>query len=222
MIFDELTLNVLKNFSTINPSIRVLPGNIITTVNKGETVFARAKVPNEFEKEFAILDLSRFLAALSIITKPEVEFVDTHILIKNSTGSNKIYYTLTSPNAVLSKPDSKVSIKQIDVSFQFTLEMYSQLTKAISVLQSNEVTFCEENGKLVVKAQSSSNPSENVYSVEICELDNPLSKSYTIDVDNIALMPSDYTINLDTRGMVNFSKENLDYYVMIKSKSNKK
>lgn len=35
------TINILKNFSTINPSIVLKPGNTVTTISTNKTIMAR-------------------------------------------------------------------------------------------------------------------------------------------------------------------------------------
>jgi hypothetical protein len=218
MIFDEITLNILKNFSTINPSILVKPGNVITTVNKGPTMFGRATVPLTFEREFAIMELTRFLSCLSIFGKPEVEFTDKHAIIKNEAGTGRINYTLASPNAILARPDAKFSVKEVDVSFVMPQTLYEQINKAQAVIQSDEIMFYSDNGTLKVKALKANNPSENTFEWDICECDH-FPKQYKIDVENFkSIMPGEYNCHLDTRGMINFSRENLDYLILVKAK----
>lgn len=220
MILDDFTLNILKNFSTINPSVYVKPGNVITTVNRMESMFGRATVPNTFEKEFAILEVSRFLSAYSIFKKTELEFGDKYIEIRNAEGKNKIKYTLSAPNAVKAKPDLKMSIKALETSFQIPIDLFKQLDRAHSVLQSDEIVFYTENGRLKIKAHNAKNSAFSVYEWEVCDSE-PLSQHYRIDVANLnAIMPDDYTVNLDKRGIVNFSKPNLDYYILLKASKN--
>ena len=45
MKLDTKTLNVLKSFTPINPSILIKEGNIVSTISPTKTVLAKAKVP---------------------------------------------------------------------------------------------------------------------------------------------------------------------------------
>ena len=59
------TLDVLKNFSTINSNILVKPGNIINTISPIKNVMAEATIEEDFDTEFGIWDLNKFLGTVS-------------------------------------------------------------------------------------------------------------------------------------------------------------
>jgi hypothetical protein len=66
MKLSETTLNVLKNFSTINTGLQVKPGQVVRTISKQQNVLAKATVPETFDSEFVIYDLNRFLGVIDI------------------------------------------------------------------------------------------------------------------------------------------------------------
>ena len=66
MKLTQRTFQVLKNFSTINPTLSVCKGNVIRTVSQNKTVLAEAQVQEEFPRDFAIYDLSEFLGVISL------------------------------------------------------------------------------------------------------------------------------------------------------------
>ena len=94
MKLDNTTLHILKNFSSINKNILFKPGNIIRTVSGTKSVLAKAVVGQDFEKSFAIYDLSRFIGTLSLFNDPELNVRDTHVEINE--GSNKFNPLMTS------------------------------------------------------------------------------------------------------------------------------
>ena len=48
------TVNILKNFAKINPSIFIQEGNTLKTMSPSKTIMAKATVDTEFPKRFAI------------------------------------------------------------------------------------------------------------------------------------------------------------------------
>ena len=60
------TIQILKNFAMINPSIGFSPGNTLQTVAPSKTVMAKAKIKEEFPTTGAIYDLRRFLGVVSL------------------------------------------------------------------------------------------------------------------------------------------------------------
>ena len=79
MKLDNDTLQVLKNFSAINKNIMFKPGNVIRTISSTKSVLAKATIKQEFDKGFAVYDLSRFIGTLSLFNDPEIEIKDSYV-----------------------------------------------------------------------------------------------------------------------------------------------
>ena len=74
------TLDILKNFATINTNILVRQGNTLSTISTGKNIFARAEISESFPKEFAIYDLNSLLALLSLMEDTDVDFQDESLI----------------------------------------------------------------------------------------------------------------------------------------------
>ena len=69
------TINVLKNFSTINQNLVIKEGSAISTMSAMKNIVAKATGRREpLTKEFAIYDLNEFLSALSLFANPDLDF----------------------------------------------------------------------------------------------------------------------------------------------------
>ena len=68
------TLNVLKNFSTINSSIVFRKGSTVRTISNAENILAKFTGEEIFPVDFAIYDLSQFLSGISLFNDPQLEF----------------------------------------------------------------------------------------------------------------------------------------------------
>ena len=66
MKLSEKTLNILKNFSSINQSILVKQGNQLRTISVAKNILAEAEIKEDFPRDFAIYDLNQFLNGLSL------------------------------------------------------------------------------------------------------------------------------------------------------------
>ena len=86
MKLSDKTINLLKNFSSINQSILIKEGNSIRTISVMKNILAEAKVPEEFPKDFGIYDLNQFLNAVSSLhVNPELDFSNNeYLLIRKS------------------------------------------------------------------------------------------------------------------------------------------
>ena len=66
------TIQILKSFAQINPSLIFTPGNEIKTISPMKTMVAKATIAETIPQQFAIWDLSKFLGVLSLFDDPEV------------------------------------------------------------------------------------------------------------------------------------------------------
>ena len=86
MIISNDTLNVLKNFATINPNLVFKPGQELKTIAESKTIMASAKIVEDFPQEFGVYDLNEFLSVYSLIDNPTVEFEDKAMVISSGNG----------------------------------------------------------------------------------------------------------------------------------------
>ena len=83
MKIDTNTINVLKNFSKINPSILIQEGNLLKTISTNKTIMAKATVSTEFGRRFAIYNLDRFISTLSLFADPDLKFAEQFVDISD-------------------------------------------------------------------------------------------------------------------------------------------
>ena len=127
------TLSVLKNFSQLNSNILVRPGNVISTVTPAKNVMAEATIGENFEVEFGIWDLNKFLGTVSLFDSPSFDFSEKSVRISGNNGSAVTYYY--SEPSLLTVVNKKVQMPETVISFEFTESMFSDLQRAASVLQ---------------------------------------------------------------------------------------
>ena len=68
------TVEVLKNFSTINPNLVIEPGQKVKTISESKTVMASAEIVEDFPEQVGIYDLNEFLSVLNLVETPDVDF----------------------------------------------------------------------------------------------------------------------------------------------------
>ena len=67
MKLSKSTLDILRNFSSINASIRFKKGQEISTISIQKNILGRVVVKEDFPQDFAIYDLGEFLSGLSSV-----------------------------------------------------------------------------------------------------------------------------------------------------------
>jgi hypothetical protein len=91
------TLNVLKNFATINPNVVFKPGQKLKTISESKTILASATIVEDFPQEFGVYDLNEFLSVLNLIDNPTLDFEEKAVLVTGG-GQKIILFRKRYPN----------------------------------------------------------------------------------------------------------------------------
>jgi hypothetical protein len=220
MQFDTNTLNVLKNFSTINPSILIKEGGILKTMAPTKTVFAKAKMSQEFEKQIAIYDLSNFLSAMSMFDNPVLEFNDdnsANITAKNDTRGIK--YMFANPQTIVTPPDSDIKLDEPYITFKLKNKSISDAIKALGILNLPDIAIVGDGNELTIQAIDAKKQVSS-YSDTIGVTD----KKFTayLKAENIKMLPSDYEVVIATvknTYVVYFSNSDVEYWIPVEANS---
>ena len=74
MKLSDRTINLLKNFASINQSILFKQGNQLRTISVMKNILAEANIDEDIPQEFGVYDLSQFLNSLGLFKEPELNF----------------------------------------------------------------------------------------------------------------------------------------------------
>jgi hypothetical protein len=215
MKINSKTLSVLKNFAGINPSIIVKPGNVVKTLSGGKTVLARAVVPDTFEKQFAIYNMSQFIACISMFTNPDLDFGETSVRISDTNESFTYHYA--DPSIIVSPPDKDITVPSEEARFRLTNADFSNVAKALGILGVPEVAVVGDGDKIMLQAVDSKTTSSNFYSVDVGETDKVFRAIFKSE--NLKMIPDDYEVVLSSAGISKFSGAEATYFVAIEASS---
>ena len=141
------TVSVLKNFSTINQNLVIKGGNKIATMSAMKNIVANAEVIEDFPQEFAIYDLNEFLSAISLFSKPELEFENDFVMITEEGTSTSLKYWYSDPS-VVTTPTKDITMPECEVKFNLSSDTLSTVTKAAAVIGAPDMAL--ESGSLKV------------------------------------------------------------------------
>jgi hypothetical protein len=209
MKLSERTIQILKNFATINQSILVRPGNVLKSVTPLKTVFAQATVAENFEQEFAIYDLPRFLGTVSLFSDPEFNFQDKYVTI--SSGKQRVNYTYADASMFVTPPTKSINFPDPEVAFTLTSEQLSTISKAGAVLQMPEIAMVGEGGVISIRAVDSKNSTADIFSLDVGECDNDFRVIFR--PENMKLISAEYKVSLTDQGISKFETDGLTYFV---------
>ena len=210
------TLNVLKNFSSINPSVLFKPGQTLRTISPQKTVMAAATIGEAIPSEAAVYDLSRFLATLGLFEKPEVEFGDNKFTI--SAGRSKLKYTYASPTMIITPPDKDINLPDPELSTVVPWKTIDSVIRAAGVLSLGEIAFVAKGNEVSVSAIDSKNPTADSFDIVIKDDYNGAPFTMVIRTDNLKLMLADYEVSLSSKGMAHFKSDTVQYWIAVEAR----
>ena len=211
MKLSENTVNVLRNFATINQGLVFKSGNTLRTVSKQQNVLAKATVTESFDKNFAIYDLNRFLAVLSSMNDPDLTVGTGNVKI--ASGTSKTTYGLSDETMVVSAPDNDISVQNAEVKFTLTKDNLAQVLKLSGVLGLPNIAVRGNRKKISIAAVDVKNQDSDVFSVDVGDTDAEFQ--FIFVTENFKMIPGDYEVQISSKGVAHFKskKDPLEYWI---------
>lgn len=218
MKLSENTISILKNFSTINPSIHIRKGNVLRTIAMSGNIAASAKVSEEFENEFAIYDLNQFLNGLKLYDNPQLDFSEENCVLVNQ-GTHTIKYFLTDPTLIFAPEDKDIALPSKDICFQIDEAQFEKLIRASSVFGLPDLSVIGEDGKIQLQVRQKENVTSNEVSILVGETDDEFCLNFKIE--NLRIIPGSYNVVISRQYIAEFTNRdfNLTYFVGLESDS---
>ena len=218
MQISDDTIEVLKNFSTINPSLSFKAGNTIRTVSEQKNILAQAVIGESLPMNFAIYELNQFLGLASLYDKPDFAFGEKEVVI--SEGSSKSKYTYTDPSMVTSAPDKNLELDNADVSVKISADDMKRVLSAANQLGLPEVVVRGGEGSVSIVATDTKNPTSNEHSVSLGSTNDVFSMVFK--TENLQkLGTSDYDVAISKAGIAHFksTSKNIQYWIATETNS---
>lgn len=220
MHFSEKTISVLKNFSTINPSILFRQGNVLRTMSPQKTILAKATIEEDIPSDFGIYELNKFLGTLSLFVEPDVFINEHYMTIKSGASQSKYFFA--DPETILTPPDKPLPVDNILCEFSLGQNDYKAVLQGANVLQLPEITIEGKDGDVWVIAKDSKNTTTNTFERKVGEMDKQnVSFSAVLKVENLKMMPGSYDCKITASGLLNLKSSDgtIEYFVATENNS---
>ena len=216
MKFSDETIAILKNFSDINQSLLFTPGSELKTISPQKTVMASATIIEIIDTRAAVYDLSRFLSTLSLFNdNVDVKFTEDRFEILDDR--RKVAYVYAAENMIVTPPEKQMNVPSADVTVDLKWDDIQSAIRGAGVLQVSDIAFTGTEGKIMLRAVDSKNSTSDTYDIEISDYDGA-DFDMTIKVDNLKLLPADYTVSLSKAGISHFKSTNAQYWIAVQTK----
>ena len=161
------TLDVLKNYATINSSIVFRKGNTLRTISNAENILSQFTSEEMFPTDFAIYDLSQFLSGITLFDNPKLDFTSDDYVRIGSSGRSVKYYFSDPEITLKSAPEKNVNFPGADIQFNLTADDLIALQKASAVYSLPDMSFQSNNGRIRLLLSDKENDTSNTYKQDI-------------------------------------------------------
>lgn len=209
------TINLLKNFASINQGIYFKQGKTIKTVSPQKNIMAEVTVDESFPVDFGVYDLNNFLSVISLDKDvPVLNFKDKNILISTLKGRSEFKYRFCEPSMIVVPPEKNIVMPDPEIRFTLNSEDFDWILRAAAVLSSPHVAIESNGEKIFVSMIDLQNDAANTNSLEIAEGNGDQYKMI-FKTENLKMISGTYEVSLSSKGISHFKNKNknLQYWI---------
>ena len=213
------TVNILKNFSQINKSIVINPGNELSTLAVTKNILAFAKVKEDFTSKICIYDLPEFISTFTLFKSPEFDFTnDNYMVISDKGTKTSTQFFYADPSVITTAPDKKISLPSVDVEFNVSDSDLDTLFKASRIYNVPDLFLVGDGSTMRMVVKDKKNDTSNNFSMEMGETDKVFT--FYFKVENMKLLPGNYRVQA-CKSVALFTSVNddLEYYIALEPDS---
>jgi len=221
MNISENTMQILKNYGSINPNFIARKGNTITTISEAKNILSSCSVEEEFNQDMGIYDLNEFLNVLSLVDQPKLNMEEKWVTISDQTGRSKIKYFFTDPEMLTSPTEKMIqnagSMESFEISFILDNDTLNKVKRAASALGHTSMKV-ESKGTdgVVLMVFDTENPTSNTFSIDVPGQGQGEGQ-YVINISNLKIVPGDYDVKISNKNISNFihKEKPIQYWIAL-------
>ena len=213
-VITKPTIEVLKNFCSINKSIVIKPGNQIATLSINKNILAIADVEEQFDSQISIYDLGVFLGGLSLFDQPKIDTTDSnYVTVSDQRGKSKTRFFYADPDIITQPPEKEITIPSVDVKFRLEAGTLQQLQRAAMVYQLPDLCLYGDGNEMSLCVTDKKNDTSNSYSVQVGASDDEFC--YCFKVENLKLLAGDYNVTISKQNVALFQGSGIKYFIAL-------
>ena len=213
-VITKPTIEVLKNFCSINKSIVIKPGNQIATLSINKNILAIADVEEQFDSQISIYDLGVFLGGLSLFDQPKIDTTaENYLTVSDTHGRTKTRFFYADPDIITQAPEKEIELKEYDVSFHLDAETLRQLNKAASIYALPDLCLFGDGETMDLTVTDKKNETSNNFSVNVGTTTENFC--YCFRVENLKLLAGAYDVSISSKNVAKFQGNGIKYYIAL-------
>jgi len=217
MKLSENTVNVLKNFASINSGVVLKKGAKQKTISPEKSIMVEAVLEDQMPVDFGVYDLNQFLGNAVTLNSPDMKFSDDAVVMDN--GSFQLNYYSCSQNLIVSPPDKELTMDKPDVEFDLSRDATKTLLQLAALNNLPNLSVIGKNGDVKLQVHEKSNDTSNFAATKIGSNSGDDFVA-TFKTDNLKLIPDDYHVAISLKGFAIFTNKSgtLKYFIALETK----
>ena len=212
------TMEVLKNFASINPNLVFQPGQTLKTISEAKNIMAVAETVEDFP-EFGVYDLNEFLSVLNLISTPTLSYESNLVKIESDVSKVKYFF---SDKEILTTPQKDITMPDAEFGVEISADIISQIRKAAAVLGHSELSISGEDGIIKLAVLESKDSSANVFEMNL-DADNSCKNKFNfiLNIPNLKLLDGDYFVTISSKLISQWTNSNypINYFIALEKSS---
>jgi hypothetical protein len=203
------TIDIIKNFSTINQGMLFKQGKVLKTVSPHKNVLATATIEDEFTNEFAIYDLNNFLSVLTLLDTAEFSFDEEHVLMSSKQGRAKLSYRFAQKSMIVVPPETDIKFPEAEIHIKVSKDDLEWLFKTASVLSTPHLGVYSDGNDVFISAFDAAGNKSHANNLK---LDKSSGDIYNIHfkIESLKIIPGNYDINISSKGVSHWKNTDID------------
>jgi len=212
------TVEILKNFANINQSIQIKEGTVLKTISPLRTIYVEATVAEQFPREFALYDLNKLLAKMSLYKDAEVNFEQDRVSIATSDNKKNDNIKYCSASVIVTPPDKPINFGAADCEFTVEQSDLEWMKKSAGISGSPNFVFESDGSVVRFIATDVKDDSADQSKIEIGE-SNGEKFRVVMKVENFKLVDGSYDIKIAKKGLALFAHKTkpIKYFIAVEA-----
>jgi hypothetical protein len=209
------TLNILKNFASINTGIVFHQGKTIKTISGNKNILAEATIAEEIPVEFGVYDLNNFLTVLSLHKEePVIDFGDKMAVISGLSGRSKLNYRFCDPTMVVAPPAKPIAMPDAEIAFELTDSDLEWVIRTSSVLSSPNIAVVSDGSKISLQCFDATNDAASTNTLDVTDGNGDRFKMI-FKTEALKMIPGSYDVHVSSKGVSHFRNKakDLQYWI---------
>jgi len=209
------TLNILKNFASINTGIVFHQGKTIKTISGNKNILAEATIAEEIPVEFGVYDLNNFLTVLSLHKEePVIDFGEKMAVISGLSGRSKLNYRFCDPTMVVAPPAKPIAMPDAEIAFELSDSDLEWVIRSSSVLSSPNIDVVSDGYKISLQCFDATNDAASTNTLDVTDGNGDRFKMI-FKTEALKMIPGSYDVRVSSKGVSHFRNKakDLQYWI---------